>query len=187
MNRDEMIAQVQRQMPLKRWEHTLGVVKTAVRLAEQYGADPEKADQAALLHDYCKFWPIGQLRQAVLDHALPQDLLEYDNQLLHAPVAAAVVGSELNVHDQEVLDAIRYHTSGRAHMTLLDKIVCLADYIEPGRDFPGVHNIREIAEYSLERALIAGFDSTILFLLEKGKKIYPLTLLARNSLIDELG
>lgn len=85
-----------------------------------------------------------------------------------------------------MLDAIRYHTSGRGQMTLLDKVVCLADYMEPGRDFPGVHNIREIAEYSLEKALLAGFDGTIRFLLDKGKRIYPLTLAARNGLIVEL-
>jgi HD superfamily phosphohydrolase YqeK len=71
-------------------------------------------------------------------------------------------------------------------MTLLDKIVCLADYIEPGRNFPGVDRIRELADQSLERALIAGFDSTIQYLIAQGKKIYPLTMLARNSLIDEL-
>jgi len=71
-------------------------------------------------------------------------------------------------------------------MSLLDKIVCLADYIEPGRDFPGVHNIRELAQHSLEKALIAGFDSTIRFLLDQGKRVYPLTMLARNGLIQEL-
>jgi len=71
-------------------------------------------------------------------------------------------------------------------MTLLDKIVCLADYIEPGRDFPGVENIRELARSSLEKALIAGFDSTISFLLQQGKTIFPLTVVARNGLIREM-
>jgi HD superfamily phosphohydrolase YqeK len=68
-------------------------------------------------------------------------------------------------------------------MTLLEKIVCLADYIEPGRDFPGVHKIRQLAEHNLEEALTAGMDSTITVLLERGQRIFPLTVLARNDLI----
>jgi predicted HD superfamily hydrolase involved in NAD metabolism len=84
-----------------------------------------------------------------------------------------------------VLDAVRYHTSGREGMSLLEKIICLADYIEPGRQFPGVDEIRELAGHSLELALVAGFDSTIRYLMEQRKPIYPLTVLARNSLLRE--
>ena len=94
--------------------------------------------------------------------------------------------TQFGIHDEEILDAIRYHTSGRDQMTLMDKIVCLADYMEPGRDFPGVDLIRELAERSLEKALVAGFDSTISFLLAKGKRIYPLTILTRNDLITQI-
>jgi HD superfamily phosphohydrolase YqeK len=71
-------------------------------------------------------------------------------------------------------------------MTLLDKVVCLADYIEPGRDFPGVERIRRLAEIDLNAALVAGFDSTITYLLEQGKKLFPLTVLARNGLLEEM-
>src|SRR5690606_35476874 len=90
---------------------------------------------------------------------------------------------DYGVQDPEVLDAIRWHTSGRIGMTKLDKIVCLADYIEPGRDFPGVDKIREFAEHNLDKALLAGFDTTIVFLTEQGKTIYPTTVLARNDLV----
>jgi predicted HD superfamily hydrolase involved in NAD metabolism len=106
---------------------------------------------------------------------------------LHAEVAAFVAEQEYGINDPEVLDAIRYHTSGRVGMTLLDKIVCLADYIEPGRNFPGVDRIRELAEHNLEQALVAGFDSTITFLIEKQKVIFPLTVLARNDIVRRLG
>lgn len=181
-----LMERVRAQMPDKRWQHTLGVMESAVELAERFGGDPEKARLAALLHDYCKYWPIERQVQVLLDKNLPRDLLDYDKQLLHAPVGAAIVEAELGIRDAEVLDAIRWHTSGREGMTLLDKIVCLADYIEPGRDFPGVHNIRQLAEHSLEEALVAGFDSTIRFLLEKKSKVYPLTMLARNALLDEI-
>jgi predicted HD superfamily hydrolase involved in NAD metabolism len=187
MNRELLLQAVRQQMPEKRWQHTLGVMETAVRLAKQYGADPQKADLAAILHDYCKFWPVEKQAEVIRSNpSLPQDLLDYDKELWHAHAGAFIARTDFGVADEEVLDAIRYHTSGRENMTLLDKVVCLADYIEPGRDFPGVHNIREIAEHSLEKALIAGFDSTISFLLEKGKRIYPLTVMARNSLLNEV-
>jgi predicted HD superfamily hydrolase involved in NAD metabolism len=186
MKLDPMIEAVQQQMPAKRWVHVQGVMSSAVKLAQQYGADVDKAELAALLHDYCKFWPVERQAQVLIDFGMAGDLLDNDKQLWHGPAAACFVRGEFAVEDEEVLDAIRYHTSGRVGMTLLDKIVCLADYIEPGRDFPEVDKIRKKAENSLEKALIAGFDSTITFLISKKMKIYPLTLLARNSLIEEL-
>jgi predicted HD superfamily hydrolase involved in NAD metabolism len=183
MNLEHMISQVQKQMPAMRWNHTVGVMATAVKLAERFHGDVQKAELAALLHDYCKYWAIDRQRQVMREQQLSSDLLDYDKQLWHAPVAAFVVKAELGIANEEVLDAIRYHTSGRENMTQLDKIVCLADYMEPGRDFPEVNNIRKLAEDSLDKALIAGFDSTISFLISKGERIYPLTLIARNSLI----
>ncbi|MCZ8518669.1 MULTISPECIES: bis(5'-nucleosyl)-tetraphosphatase (symmetrical) YqeK [Paenibacillus] len=186
MKREELMESVRSQMPEKRWIHTLGVMETAVLLAERFGADPAKADLAAILHDVCKYWRVDEQARVIRENGLPQDLLGYDKELWHAHAGAWVAQSQYGVEDEEVLDAIRYHTSGRESMTLLDKVVCLADYMEPGRDFPGVHNIRENAEHSLEKALLAGFDGTISFLLEKRKRVYPLTLAARNGLIMEL-
>lgn len=186
MIREQLIEAVRQQLPEQRWKHTEGVMETAVRLSHLYQADAAKAELAAILHDYCKYWPVEKLSALIVEHHLPADLLAYDSQLWHAPVGAFVVKRDFGIEDQEVLDAVGYHTSGRAQMTLLDKIVCLADYIEPGRNFPGVEKIRELAGRSLEQALIAGFDSTIQYLLAQGKKVYPLTISARNRLIDEL-
>lgn len=184
--RDELIRAVSAGMPAKRWKHTEGVMETAVILANRFGADPVKADLAALLHDLAKFWPIEEQVAVIVENQLDMELLQYDKQLLHAEVGAFVAKRDYEIEDPEVLDAIRYHTSGRIGMTLLDKIVCLADYIEPGRDFPGVEEIRKLAEHHLEEALIAGFDSTIRFLLEKRKSIFPTTVFARNDLIQGL-
>lgn len=186
MDLEQMREAARRQMPEKRWNHTLGVVSSALELADRFGGDRSKIKLAALLHDYAKAWPIDRQEQVIRSQGLPPELLSYDKELWHAHVGAWAVRDELGVDDEEVLDAIRWHTSGREHMTLADKIVCLADYIEPGRDFPGVHKIRELAEHSLEEALIAGFDSTISFLIEKGKRIFPLTVMARNGLIEEV-
>lgn len=186
MNRDQIVQAVRAQMPEKRWTHTLGVMNTAVVLAERFGADPVKADLAAILHDVCKYWPVEKQAEVIRHNGLPAELLDYDKELWHAHAGAYIAQTEFGIHDEEVLDAIRYHTSGREHMTLLDKIVCLADYIEPGREFPAVHNIRQIAEHSLEKALLAGFDSTIQFLISSSKRIYPLTIYTRNGLLLEI-
>ncbi|WP_068616152.1 bis(5'-nucleosyl)-tetraphosphatase (symmetrical) YqeK [Paenibacillus tuaregi] len=185
-SREELIKAVSGQMPEKRWKHTEGVMHSAVVLAKQYGADPVKADLAALMHDVAKFWPIDKQERVIRENDLDQDLLANDKQLWHAEVGYHVARHEYGIEDEEILDAIRYHTSGRVGMTLLDKVICLADYIEPGRDFPGVNNIRELANHSLEEGLVAGLDSTISFLLEKRKVIYPLTVLARNDLVRQI-
>ncbi|OAB30027.1 phosphohydrolase [Paenibacillus macquariensis subsp. defensor] len=186
-SRDELIKVVSSQMPEQRWQHTQGVMDTAVKLAEQYGADPVKADLAAILHDVAKYWPIETLRAVLSDNQLSDDLLLYNKQLWHAEVGAFVASHEYGIEDIEILDAIRYHTAGRVGMTRLDKVVCLADYIEPGRDYPGVNNIRELANHSLEGGLVAGLDSTISLLVSRRQIIYPLTVLARNDLIKQMG
>jgi predicted HD superfamily hydrolase involved in NAD metabolism len=190
MDREQLMESVRNQMPDKRWQHTLGVMETSVILAKRFGADPVKADQAAILHDVAKYWAVDRLEHVILhspmpEYFRPERILKYDRQLLHAPVGAYVAETEYGITDREVLDAIIYHTSGRESMSLLDKVVCLADYIEPGRNFPEVEHIRQAAETNLNQALIAGFDSTIKFLIERGKTVFPLTILARNSLIEE--
>jgi predicted HD superfamily hydrolase involved in NAD metabolism len=183
MNLDALREATRAQMPEKRWRHTLGVVDAALELTSRFGGDPAKAELAALLHDYAKAWPIARQEEAIREHGLPQELLDYDKELWHAHVGAWAVQTEHGITNEEVLNAIRYHTSGRENMTHLEKIVCLADYIEPGRDYPGVHKIRQLAEHNLEEALTAGLDSTIALLLERGQRIFPLSVLARNDLI----
>jgi predicted HD superfamily hydrolase involved in NAD metabolism len=186
MNLEVLRESTRMQMPDKRWKHTLGVVSTAIELANRFGGDPVQAELAALLHDYSKAWPIDRMAEIIRTQQLPQELLDYDKELWHAHVGAWAVSNEHQIADEAVLDAIRYHTSGRVGMTKLDKIVCLADYIEPGREYPGVSKLRELAKLSMEEALVAGFDSTIGVLLERGRMIFPLTVLARNDLISQL-
>ena len=186
MNLDKLREATRAQMPDKRWKHTLGVVDSAVELAKRYGGDPDRAELAALLHDYAKAWAVDRMEAVIREQGLPAELLDHDKELWHSHVGAWAVRAEHGIDDEEVLEASRYHTSGREGMTKLDKIVCLADYIEPGRAYPGVDLIRERARHSLEDALVAAFGSTIGVLIERGKRIFPLTVLARNDLITQM-
>jgi len=185
-DREALLAQVRAQMHEKRYQHTLGVAESARRLAERYGADPKKAELAGFVHDYCKCWPVERMRQILIRHDYPQDLLHGEKELWHSFAGAIVIQSELGITDPEVLQAVRYHTTGRPGMSLLEKVVCVADYIEPNRSFPGVEQIRELAEKNLDEALAAALGGTIRFLIEQRKTVYPLTLDAYNDLVSGL-
>lgn len=186
MNREQIIESVSSQLPQRRWIHTQGVMSTAIRLAERYSADPDRAEMAAIIHDVAKYWSVQEQADYIVKHDLDQRVLSYNKELWHAEVGAHYAKAHYGIGDAEVCDAIRYHTSGRVHMSLLDKIIWVADYIEPNRDFPGVEQARALAEQSLEQAILYGLDQTIIFLLEKKKVVYPVTLEARNDILQQL-
>ena len=117
----------------------------------------------------------------------PKIYLNFNSELWHAPVGAYLVEKEAGITDREILDAIRYHTTGRLGMTLLEKVVYLADYIEPGRHFPGVDEVRDIAKKNLDIALIQAVKNTIVFLMKKNQAIYPDTFQTYNDLIKYEG
>ncbi|PLR78087.1 phosphohydrolase [Bacillus sp. V3-13] len=185
MERNKALELVKIQLTEHRYKHTIGVMETAVQLAWKYGADLKKAELAAIFHDYAKFRPKDEMKQIIIAEKMPADLLEYSSELWHAPVGAFLVEKEAGITDPEILDAIRYHTSGRAGMTLLEKIIYLADYIEPGRQFPGVDEVRELAETDLEQALVRSVQNSIVFLLKKNQPVYPQTLITYNDLVTK--
>lgn len=178
--------QVQEQMPEQRWMHTLGVLNTAIDLAERYGADVFKAKVAAIIHDVAKYWDADRQRQMIIDGGGDQDLLNYPMTLWHAEVAGIVATQQFGITDEDTLNAIKYHTTGRANMSLLEKVICLADIIEPGRNFEGVDTIRQKAKENLDSALLLAFDHTLHFLIARRQKLHPLTIMARNDLLDQV-
>ncbi len=184
MEREEALRLVKQQLTEHRYQHTLGVMETAISLARQYGADEKKAETAAIFHDYAKFRPKEEMQKIIIEQGLPKDLLEFNAELWHAPAGAYLVEKEAGITDGEILNAIRYHTSGRPGMTLLEKIIYLADYIEPGRHFPGVDEVREMAKENLNQALIKAVQNTIMFLMKKNQTVYPETFHTYNDLIQ---
>ena len=180
MDRELLMQTVQMHMSEKRFTHVLGVEKAAVALAEKYGASAEKASIAALTHDYAKERPDDEFELVIKRDGFDLELLNWNNAVWHGIVGADFVQRELGIDDQEILQAIRLHTTGAAEMSLLDKIIYVADYIEPGRDFPGVVEARELAMVDLDEAVRYETKHTLQHLLETEKAVYPKTIETYN-------
>ncbi|MBU8905612.1 bis(5'-nucleosyl)-tetraphosphatase (symmetrical) YqeK [Desertibacillus haloalkaliphilus] len=186
MERSVALETVKEHLTEHRYEHTIGVMETAIQLAEKYGANVAQAELAAIFHDYAKFRPKDEMKSIILKEHLRQDYLQYGDELLHAPVGAHLVKGEVGIKDEEVLQAICYHTTGRPNMSLLEKIIYLADYIEPGRSFKGVDQVRELAQNSLDEAIIQSLINTINFLMKKKQPVFPDTLATYNQMVRDL-
>ena len=145
---------VKEKLPDKRYQHSLRVADTAVKLAEIYDGDIKKAELAGILHDYCKYEDLSTMYQIVRQYELESDLLSYGGEILHGPVCAA----------------------------LMKKLVFIADYIEPGRKTPGVEEIRDMAynQGSLDKTIYEISKRTVLFLIEKDITVYGATIACLN-------
>lgn len=180
----ELEAQLARHLQPERLAHVYRVRDTAVALAGRFGADPEQAALAALGHDYCRAMAGSELLEhARRRHLITDPVEEAQPLLLHGPVAAALLQEQGLVTDSAVLDAIRWHTTGRAGMSLLERVIWVADYIEPGRNFPGVGDIRREAERNLDNALLIALDSTLRYVLQRGWLLHTYSVHARNWLL----
>lgn len=166
-----------------RYEHSIGVASTAVAMAGIYGADAKKAYIAGLLHDCAK--NLTAEESAVKCEDLDVELDEYEKnqpQLIHAKIGAELVKSEFGVDDEEISSAIRWHTLGRSGMSVLEKIIYVADMIEPTRDFPGVEMLRKKAYVNLDSAVLACAEKTIEFNEKKGSRVHPNAYKIRDEL-----
>ncbi|HEY9722977.1 MAG TPA: bis(5'-nucleosyl)-tetraphosphatase (symmetrical) YqeK [Oscillatoriaceae cyanobacterium] len=166
-----------------RYQHSLGVAATARALAERYGADPERAELAGLLHDAAREWKAGALLETARAAGMPVGYLEEMAPMpcLHGPIGAELAEREFGVADGEVLAAISHHTLGRERMGLLEKVVFLADAIEPNRpDAPYIRELRARAEDDLDHACRRALDHTFDYLLRTHQPIHPVAAAARN-------
>ena len=166
----------------KRIPHVLGTEQEAIRLAERYGADVEKARVAALLHDCTKKLEMPEQLALCRQYGIELDELEQKAlKLLHAKTGAAIARDVYGV-DNEIYRAIWWHTTGHADMTLLEKIIYLADYIEPSRDFPGVNDLRNCVYEDLDKGLLMGLQMTIDEMTEMENPVHHATIEARDWL-----
>lgn len=170
----------------KRYEHSVQVMETAVALTDIYGGDRDAAAVAGLLHDYAKSMSPEELRQAAQELELELDPVVCRHMMLaHGPIGAALVERDLSITDPDILNAIRYHTYGREGMSTLEKIIYLADFIEPGRKFKGADDLRRVARENLDKAVLVALESSIAYLIGSDRLMHPNTLYARNELINE--
>ena len=166
----------------RRIPHVLGTEQEAIRLAERYGADVEKARAAALLHDCTKKLDMPAQLSLCEQYGIELDELEQKAlKLLHSKTGAAIARDVFGV-DDDIYSAIWYHTTGHAHMTKLEKIIYLADYIEPSRDFPGVDTLRKVCYEDLDKGLLLGLEMTIEEMTAMGNPVHRATVEARDWL-----
>lgn len=181
---EQMKEKLKSSLSSRRFLHSIGVMDTAVQLAEIYGEDPWDAAVAGLLHDCAKDMRGEEILQMCRRFSIEADNITREQpELLHGKIGACIAQDEYGIEDKRVLDAIRYHTMGRENMSLLEKIIFIADYIEPNRSFPGVERIRKAAFSSLDEAMLMSLDNTIRQVIKKGVLIHPDTINARNYLV----
>ena len=186
-NFNELKEIVKSKMSLKRFTHTLGVVEMSKKLAKIHNADIEKCKVAALLHDICKEMDMEYIKNICKNNFM-NELSEEDlenNEILHGFAGAYYVENELGIDDKEILSAIKYHTVGAKNMTLVEKIVYIADAIEYGRNYPSVVAIREETFKSLDRGILMEIEHKEKYLESIGKKSHPNTEELKKGLLKK--
>ncbi|OHX53547.1 phosphohydrolase [Planococcus salinarum] len=187
MDQSKMLQLVKKRLPDNRYAHVVGVLNTATALAIRFGVPQEKAQVAAILHDVAKFSDKEWMKSIMEKEAMDPLLLEYHSELWHAPVGAYVAAYEFGVEDEDVLNAIRYHTTGRAGMSDLEKVVYIADLVEPNRKFKGVEELRQLKEQGLDVMMEACVKHSIDFLVSKNQPVYPDSLKCYEYFVQQKG
>ena len=161
-----------KRLSAKRYQHTLHVRRMAVKLAKRWGADPEKAALAALLHDTAKELPREEMLQILNDNAImAENAQNRPSPVWHGICAAILAQTQWGVEDEEVLSAIRCHTTGKPGMSLLDEIVFLADMTSAERDYPEVDYLRKLEKKDIHQAIREALEMNLHWLEESGKPV----------------
>lgn len=187
MEQSRMLQLVKKRLPDNRYAHVVGVLNTATALAIRFGVPQDKAQVAAILHDVAKFSDREWMKSIIEKEEMDPLLLEYHSELWHAPVGAYVASYEFGVTDEDILNAIRYHTTGRAGMSDLEKVIYIADLVEPNRKFGGVEELRQLKEQGLDVMMEACIKHSIDFLVSKNQPVYPDSLKCYEYFVQQKG
>ncbi len=184
-NNDEFISIIKERLSEKRFRHSLNVADCARTLAKKYGADEEKAYTAGILHDIMKEETIDIQRKYMAENGESIREIKFPNPLVYHQVSgAAYCRLVLGIDDEDILSAIRYHTTGRRGMALLEKVVYTADFISADRCYPDVDIMRNKAEESLEKAMLYSLRYTISDLSNREKAIHIDTVECYNDILE---
>ena len=181
MNTDYIDKYIEEKYSEKRRKHTYGVRDTAMKLAVKYGADPEKARVCGLYHDMFRRASDEMIDEYIEKYGLDPKY-RGDPDLAHGKIAAIYMNKEMGIDDEDMLNAVSYHTTGRAGMSTLEKVIYLADAIEPNRDYPSVAHLRETAEHDLDEACLAVLERSEEYLKTKDRVMDPESIEARDDL-----
>jgi predicted HD superfamily hydrolase involved in NAD metabolism len=188
MTIDEIKEKLEKDLSKKRFKHSLGVMETAMELAKVYSVDVDKAAVSGLLHDCAREIKGAEVFKACEKYAIEVDgITRIQPSLLHGSIGAQIAREEYGIEDQSVLLAIKYHTTGRADMDMLEKIIYIADYIEPGRSFEGVEEARIEAFKDIDRTMLMALDRTVAHIIEKKSYIHVDAIHARNYILGQIG
>lgn len=183
---EQIDAYLRQNLKEDRYKHVISVKDTAIKLAQKYGADIYKAKIAALCHDCAKNMSDNELLSIIKDHNISLDWISLKNlQITHGLVATIIMKEKMEIEDIDVLNAVEYHTTGRNNMSILEKVIYLADIIEPLRNFKQVENLRKLALIDIDKAMIESLNSTIQYVVSKGELLHINTVIARNCLVND--
>lgn len=184
---DEIKTYLKQSLSDKRFKHSLNVADKALELAERFGGASQKAYIAGLVHDCTRELSLTEQHSMLNELKISVDPITSGiSELLHAHTAEFLLKNKFDINDEEIISAVKFHTTAKEDMTLLEKIIFLSDVIEPSRSFPGVLEIRQLSKQDIDMAMIAALDSSIKFLIAKRALIHPNTIYARNFLVKVL-
>lgn len=179
---DEIVQRTKNKLSDFRFTHCVRTSRMAAELAVQNGVDENRAALAGFVHDYAKEISVEDYQKVIKEQKFDPDLLNWNRAIWHGIVGAYFVEKELHIHDQQILAAIRHHTTGSPDMSELDKVIFMADYIEPGRTFEGVDEARAATVFNLDAGVVYQLQHTLLYLISERAKVYPLTVATYNKL-----
>ena len=183
-NESEMLHYLQVNLSEKRLKHSISVSETAVALASKYGENIEKSRIAGLVHDCAKNMKSSELIKMASDHEIYIDEVFQNNpSILHGHVGSIIAREVMGISDQDILNAIAYHTTGRRDMSLLEKIIYIADYIEPLRKISGLEQLRSLSYVDLDAAVIKSLGNSIEYVISENELLQLDTVGARNYLL----
>ena len=181
---NEMLHYLHVNLSESRLKHSLSVSETAVALAVKYGEDIEKARVAGLVHDCAKGMKGDKLIEVARAHEVHIDeIYTHSPLILHGLVGSIIAREVMDIQDDDILNAISYHTTGRKNMSILEKIIYIADYIEPLRNFNGVEELRILSVNDLDAAVVQSLDNTINYIISRKELLHIDTIHARNYLL----
>ncbi|MDD4296642.1 MAG: bis(5'-nucleosyl)-tetraphosphatase (symmetrical) YqeK [Ruminiclostridium sp.] len=182
MTVEDMMVRLKKELSLSRYQHSIGVMEESVKLANHYNIDNKKAEIAGLLHDCAKHLNNVESVKLIEENGIQLDEIQKNTpSLYHGILAPIIAAKHYDIMNQEILDALYWHSTGRAGMTPLEKIVFVADYIEPCRNFDNILHMRKIAYDDINKCILMVTDLSIRHVLSKGDLLHPDTVSTRNE------